>query len=110
MPPPVLSCRSITGSSATAFSTWLRRGTGVGAVGHPNEGGGPGYPTVGQYASQVMAIYAQLGGTGGGTPTTPVQSGGYVAATLLELLLALNQEATQRGIGDAHSREQALAE
>jgi len=83
---------------------------GPGAVGHPNEGGGPGYPTVGQYASQVMAIYAQLGGTGGGTPTTPVQSGGYVAATLLELLLALNQEATQRGIGDAHSREQALAE
>lgn len=36
---------------------------GPGAVGHPNEGGGPGYPTVGQYAASVMAIYARLGGT-----------------------------------------------
>lgn len=35
---------------------------GPGAVGHPNIGGGPGYPTVGQYASQVMAIYSGLGG------------------------------------------------
>lgn len=36
---------------------------GPGAVGHPDEGGGPGYPTVGQYAAQVMAIYNGLGGT-----------------------------------------------
>lgn len=35
---------------------------GPGAVGQPNIGGGPGYPTVGQYATQVMAIYASLGG------------------------------------------------
>ena len=82
---------------------------GPGAVGHPNEGGGPGYPTVGQYASQVIAKYQALGGTGGGGPSTPVAPGGYTAATLLELLLALNQEATQRGLGDAHSREQAAA-
>lgn len=82
---------------------------GPGAVGHPNEGGGPGYPTVGQYASQVIAKYQALGGTGGGAPSPPPATGGYVAATLLELLLALNQEATQRGIGDAHSREQAAA-
>ncbi len=82
---------------------------GPGAVGHPNEGGGPGYPTVGQYASQVIAIYNRLGGAGGGQPTPPPTTGGYVGATLLELLLAINQEATQRGIGDAHSREQAAA-
>lgn len=36
---------------------------GPGAVGHPNIGGGPGYPNVGQYAAQVMAIYTGLGGT-----------------------------------------------
>lgn len=28
---------------------------GPGAVGHPNIGGGPGYPTVGEYAAQVVA-------------------------------------------------------
>lgn len=39
---------------------------GPGAVGHPGWGGGPGYPTVGQYADQVMAIYRRLGGKGGG--------------------------------------------
>src|SRR5487761_14839 len=82
---------------------------GPGEVGHPNEGGGPGYPTVGQYASQVIAKYNALGGAGGGAPTPPPTTGGYVGATLLELLLGLNQEATQRGIGDAHSREQAAA-
>ncbi|MGH9622520.1 MAG: hypothetical protein ACRD45_22785 [Bryobacteraceae bacterium] len=82
---------------------------GPGVVGHPNTSGGPGEPTVGEYASQVMAKYAALGGTGGGAPSQPPTTGGYTAATLLELLLALNQEATQRGIGDAHSREQAAA-
>lgn len=35
---------------------------GPGAVGHPGRGGGPGYPTVGQYADQVMAKYRKLGG------------------------------------------------
>lgn len=39
---------------------------GPGAVGHPNWGGGPGYPTVGQYADSVIAIYNRLGGSGGG--------------------------------------------
>lgn len=29
---------------------------GPGAVGHPNWGGGPGYPNVGQYATQVIHI------------------------------------------------------
>jgi hypothetical protein len=41
---------------------------GPGAVGHPDWGGGPGYPTVGQYAAQVMAKYARLGGTDTGGP------------------------------------------
>lgn len=46
------------------------------AVGNPNLGGGPGYPTVGQYADQVMSIYAGLGGTNTvsvptGTPLPP---------------------------------------
>lgn len=35
---------------------------GPGAVGHPDIGGGPGYPNVGQYASDVIAIYNSLGG------------------------------------------------
>lgn len=82
---------------------------GPGVVGQPNIGGGPGYPTVGEYANQVMAKYAALGGTGGGGPSSPVPPGGYNAATIAGLLLALNQEAQQRGIGDAHSREQAAA-
>lgn len=41
---------------------------GPGAVGHPDIGGGPGFPTVGQYAADVVAIYNSLGGT----VTTPV--------------------------------------
>jgi len=36
---------------------------GPGAVGNPNIGGGPGYPTVGEYAADVIAIYNSLGGT-----------------------------------------------
>jgi Transglycosylase-like domain len=41
---------------------------GPGAVGHPDWGGGPGYPNVGQYASSVVAIYNRLGGTDTGGP------------------------------------------
>lgn len=45
---------------------------GGGAVGHPGRGGGPGYPNVGQYATQVMAIYLALSiGIGGGAPIQP---------------------------------------
>ena len=44
---------------------------GPGAVGHPDIGGGPGFPTVGQYAADVIAIYNSLGGT----VTTPPPSG-----------------------------------
>jgi len=36
---------------------------GPGAVGHPDIGGGPGYPNVGEYAASVIAIYNSLGGT-----------------------------------------------
>lgn len=36
---------------------------GPGAVGKPNIGGGPGFPTVGQYATDVIAIYNSLGGS-----------------------------------------------
>jgi hypothetical protein len=36
---------------------------GPGAVGNPTIGGGPGYPNVGQYAADVIAIYNSLGGT-----------------------------------------------
>jgi hypothetical protein len=35
---------------------------GPGAVGHPDISGGPGYPTVGEYAANVIAIYNSLGG------------------------------------------------
>jgi hypothetical protein len=82
---------------------------GPGAVGHPNEGGGPGFPTVGEYAAQVIAKYNALSGTGGAAPAPGTPAPAYTAATLLELLLAVNQEAVQRGLGDAHSREQAAA-
>lgn len=45
---------------------------GLGAVGHPDWGGGPGYPTVGQYAADVMAIYNRLsGGQPGPPPSAP---------------------------------------
>ena len=42
---------------------------GPGAVGNPNIGGGPGYPTVGQYATSVISIMNNLGG--GGVATIP---------------------------------------
>lgn len=54
---------------------------GPGAVGHPSWGGGPGYPDVGQYASDVIAIYNRLGGASGGGPgpqaplTSPITPG-----------------------------------
>lgn len=38
---------------------------GPGAVGHPDIGGGPGYPNVGQYANDVIALYNSYGGVGG---------------------------------------------
>lgn len=82
---------------------------GPGAVGHPNEGGGPGFPTVGQYASSVMALYAQLGGSGGGGGGTPAPPPAINAGTIAGLDVALSNEAVQRGLGDAHSREQAAA-
>lgn len=48
---------------------------GPGAVGHPNRGGGPGYPNVGQYATDVMVLMRALGAAnaitstiGGGAP------------------------------------------
>ena len=44
---------------------------GPGAVGHPDWGGGPGYPDVGQYASQVMAKYQACGGPSGPGPGVP---------------------------------------
>jgi Transglycosylase-like domain len=39
---------------------------GPGAVGHPDWGGGPGYPNVGEYANEVMTRFRALGGQGGG--------------------------------------------
>lgn len=56
---------------------------GPGAVGHPTEGGGPGYPNVGQYASDVMAIYKRLGGSGStGSGVTPGPAPAGVDSTL----------------------------
>lgn len=45
---------------------------GPGAVGNPNIGGGPGYPTVGEYAADVIAIYNSLGGTSVATVPTGI--------------------------------------
>lgn len=42
---------------------------GPGAVGHPDLSGGPGYPTVGEYAQNVISIMNNLGG--GGVATIP---------------------------------------
>lgn len=54
---------------------------GPGAVGHPDIGGGPGFPTVGQYAADVIAIYNSLGGPVGTpipnaipVPITPISA------------------------------------
>jgi hypothetical protein len=82
---------------------------GPGAVGHPSEGGGPGYPTVGGYASSVIAIYNSLGGSGGGAPAGGGTPPPVTAGTIAALDLALSDEAVQRSIGDQHSREQAAA-
>lgn len=104
---------------------------GPGAVGHPDEGGGPGFPNVGQYASDVIAIYNSLGGTAGGGPAAPPGPAPVKAPTLADLLAALNAEinarieainntreqaaagdateAVGRALGDDHSREQAAA-
>ena len=82
---------------------------GPGAVGHPNEGGGPGFPTVGQYANDVIALYNQLGGSGGGSPGGGSPPPAINAATIAALDVALSNEAVQRGLGDTHSREQAAA-
>lgn len=54
---------------------------GPGAVGHPNIGGGPGYPTVGQYASQVIARYNALGGSGDPVVTTTIPNAPGVGNT-----------------------------
>lgn len=45
---------------------------GPGAVGHPDISGGPGYPTVGDYANNVISIYNSLGGTNVATVPTGV--------------------------------------
>lgn len=45
---------------------------GPGAVGHPDISGGPGYPTVGEYATDVIAIYNSLGGSGVATVPTGI--------------------------------------
>lgn len=60
---------------------------GPGAVGHPDWGGGPGYPNVGQYASQVMAKYQSCGGPNapgpgpahGSSPWLPIFQDGLAA-------------------------------
>ncbi|MGH7743512.1 MAG: transglycosylase family protein [Candidatus Dormibacteria bacterium] len=56
---------------------------GGGAVGHPNRGGGPGYPNVGQYADQIMAHMANICGNsaGGGPPTNVYTPGPGIQAT-----------------------------
>ena len=82
---------------------------GPGVVGQPNVGGGPGFPTVGQYADSVMAIYASLGGTGGGSGATSTPPPAVTASTIAAIDVALSNEAVQRATGDDHSRQQAAA-
>lgn len=45
---------------------------GPGAVGNPNISGGPGYPTVGEYAANVISIMNQLGGSAVATIPTGI--------------------------------------
>ena len=94
------------GSLRSVAEAWYG---GPGNVGNENLSGGPGYPTLGQYADQVMALYAQLGGGGGTTSGNPAPPPPVTAATIAALDTALSNEAVQRGIGDTHSREQAAA-
>lgn len=69
-PPSVqdAAARALMGSYYNQFGqSWFNVAEawygGPGAVGNPNIGGGPGYPTVGEYAANVIAIYNSLGGT-----------------------------------------------
>lgn len=82
---------------------------GPGVVGHPNVGGGAGFPTVGQYAASVIAIYNSLGGSGGGASPGGGTPPPVTAASFAAVDLALSNEAIQRSTGDRHSREQAAA-
>ncbi len=82
---------------------------GPGAVGNPTLGGGPGYPDVGQYATEVMATFNQLLANAGGPtgPTPPGVVGPFV--NFNQVAAAIATEQSQRGLGDQHSREQAAA-
>jgi len=82
---------------------------GPGAVGNPTIGGGPGYPDVGQYATEVIGIYNQLVTNQG--PAPGLQPPGIIGPFInfQQVAAAIAQEQAQRGLGDQHSREQASA-
>lgn len=52
------AAKALMGSYFRQFGSWFNVAEawygGPGAVGHPDWGGGPGYPNVGQYATQVI--------------------------------------------------------
>lgn len=77
---------------------------GPGAVGNPGLGGGPGYPTVGQYANSVIAIYNSLGGASSvnvptGVPTTTLPFTNQFAADVGAHYLNIIQPAWSRWLG-----------
>ena len=82
---------------------------GPGAVGNPTLGGGPGYPDVGQYATEVIDTFNQLLANAGGPtgPAPPGIIGPFV--NFQQVAAAIATEQAQRGLGDSHSREQASA-
>lgn len=70
------AAKALMGSYFHQFGSWFNVAEawygGPGAVGHPDWGGGPGYPNVGQYAAEVINRMNQIC-AGGGIP--PVGTG-----------------------------------
>ena len=68
------AAKALMGSYFNQFGSWFSVAEawygGPGAVGHPDWGGGPGYPNVGQYATQVIDRMNQICAGGGGTPVS----------------------------------------
>lgn len=77
---------------------------GPGAVGQPGISGGPGYPSVGQYASSVIAIYNSLGGSTSvaipaGIPPTTLPLTAQFSADVGSHYLTITQPAWSRWLG-----------
>jgi hypothetical protein len=84
------AARALMGRYFTTYRSWYSVAEawygGPGAVGHPSYGGGPGYPTVGQYAQSIVtSMSAICAGTGTLPPTVIVPPFSPPAADLSQV-------------------------